>query len=247
MIHDKIYKALNRVLTKADLETLTQATIRDIATANNIDLEVDVLSEETKQKFLEAAREHKQNSYQLVDVKETINITVNETGHQLVDNADFDHEKEEDPAEKEEEDDSKDQKALTIPQSSALTYTNDFSKALAVQKVSDENKLVLSQEQIYNVAQSLPNSFEDYTDFVAATLAIFEEIFESDNLQAVNLASETLERIRNNRNKSRHVIYSNIEKTFNSMKDDDIANIKQITKLNDLAKSFKMKGSKKNG
>lgn len=171
---------------------------------------------------------------QITQVKETVDITPLEENHQLVDKPI--NESENIP-----------KHSLTTTTTSALTYSNDFSKALAVQKVSDENKLVLSQEQIYNVAQSLPNSFEDYTDFVGATLAIFEEIFESDNLQAVNLASETLERIRNNRNQSRHVIYSNIEKTFNSMRDDDIANIKQITKLNELAKSFKTKGSKKNG
>jgi hypothetical protein len=165
MIQDKIYKALNRVLTKANLETLTQATIRDIATANNIDLEVDMLSEEIKQKFLDATREHKQNSYQLVDIQST---TVEEENHQLVDTPK--NESENIPAHNLTTIQQSDND--TNPKSNALVFVNPFSKALAVRQSVDNSGIQLTDTQVFELATILPDEFSDQTDFSLSLIHI---------------------------------------------------------------------------
>jgi hypothetical protein len=250
MIQDKIYKALNRVLTKAGLETLTQANLREIALANNIDLEVDVLSEVAKQKFLDAAREYKQDSYQLVNVKETVDITptTEEINENQVLELENNQPEEIKPAHslttvQQSASDSKPDKA------NALVFVDPFSKALAVRQSVANSDIQLTDSQVFELSTQIPNQFSDQADLTGHILAFVHEKYDLESLRSRLIIDESLEELRNKQQQFRLETSLKVKKTFDIMHENTMsyreADEKLLQALKDSYQRLEDKRNKK--
>jgi hypothetical protein len=177
------------------------------------------------------------NETQITQVTETVDITPLEEkpleeNHQLVNMPK--NEPENIPAH-----------SLTVAQSSAISYDNNFSKALDIQKVSDDSGLALTQNQVFEVAQSLPDSFNSVTDFYKTALAFITERFAISAFQDELVIQESLQKIRKIKTDSRQKILNDMAYTFNIIKQENDESVARMQPLMDLVSSDKWFSSKK--
>lgn len=130
--------------------------------------------------------------------------------------------------------------------SSAIVFSDPFSKALVIQQTIASNQIQLSNSQVFEIANQIPNEYSDQMELAESILIFIDEKYNLDTLRSRLIVDKKLEELKNKQEQFRLETQLKMQKTFELMKENvDIYRQQDLRLLDALKESYRRSEEKR--